>query len=75
MTLKPDADWNDFLQAVHACKGEVQFETVEGDQLNLKSALSQFIFTAVVTGQLKTFRGQILCEEQDLPLLAPFLQD
>lgn len=73
MNLKPDISLPEFFQAVHACQGEVLFETPEGDQLNLKSTLSQFVFTAAVAGQLRAFHGSISCGQGDLPRLKPFL--
>lgn len=74
MNLKSDINLSDFFQAVHTCRGEVLFETPEGDQLNLKSALSQFVFTAAVAGQLRAFRGCLSRDPTDEVLLRPFLR-
>lgn len=73
MNLKPDISLHDFFQAIHACRGEVLFETPEGDRLNLKSALSQFVFTAAVAGQLRALNGRLSYDQADEMLLAPFL--
>ena len=43
MHLKADTDMSNFLSAVRQCSSEVFFETQEGDCLNLKSILSQYI--------------------------------
>ena len=59
MNLKPDINLSEFFRAVHTCRGEVLFETPEGDRLNLKSALSQYVFTAAVAGQLRAFNGHL----------------
>ena len=73
MYLKPDINLPEFFQAVHTCRGEVLFETPEGDRLNLKSALSQFVFTAAVAGQLRALNGRLSYDQEDEPCLAPFL--
>lgn len=73
MKLKPDIDLPEFFHAVHTCRGEVLFETPEGDRLNLKSALSQFVFTAAVAGQLRALNGRLSYDQEDEPCLAPFL--
>lgn len=59
MRLNPNINTPAFLQAVQTCKGEVCFVTKEGDILNLKSVLSQFVFTAVIAGKLQNFEGFI----------------
>lgn len=73
MNLKPDINLPEFFRAVHACQGEVLFETPEGDRLNLKSALSQYVFTAAVAGQIRALNGQLSYDQADAPCLAPFL--
>lgn len=76
MTLKPDASIPRFLQAAQVCNGQVWFNTPEGDKLNLKSALSRFVFTAVLAGDLQKPAGCIRLENpEDLPTLSPFLQE
>lgn len=72
MKLNPNANIPHFLQAVYQCQGDVYFITPDGDNLNLKSALSQFVFAAVVAGQLKELHGNILLKDQQDP---PILQD
>ncbi|MBD5549745.1 MAG: hypothetical protein HDQ96_01010 [Lachnospiraceae bacterium] len=70
MKLKPDINVPDFLQAVQSCVGEVFFITSEGDHLNMKSTLSQFIFTAVIAGRLQNLDGRITVRNpQDESLL------
>lgn len=73
MKLKSNINVPDFLQAVQVCTGEVFFITPEGDHLNLKSALSQFIFTAVIAGQLQKLDGCITAQDpQDEILLSQY---
>lgn len=73
MNLRPDINLSDFFRVVHTCRGEVLFETPEGDRLNLKSSLSQYVFTAAVAGQLRALNGQLSYDQEDEPRLTPFL--
>ena len=73
MQLKLEIDLPAFLKAIQKCSGDVFFETAEGDRLDLKSILSQFVFTAAVATRLSDAPGQICCDGQDLPLLREFL--
>lgn len=75
MKLKPTADIPAFLQAVQHCKAKVCFTTADHDELNLKSTLSQFVFTAVCTGNLRELNGNIEVEDpQDAERLAEYLR-
>lgn len=74
MKLKPTADIPSFLHAVKYCQDEVYFTTPEGDVLNLKSILSQFVFAAVISGDMQELSGTInLQNPQDAQCLAEFL--
>ena len=74
MKLNPSTNIPRFLQAVYNCQGDVYIMTPDGDKLNLKSPLSQFVFAAVVAGQLRNLSGDILLRDpQDLPVLANYL--
>lgn len=73
MKLKADINVPVFLQAVQACNGDVCFVTQEGDSLNLKSALSKFVFTAVIAGKLQKLEGSITVQNpQDAILLRDY---
>lgn len=63
MRLNPDANIPEFLKAVQSCRGEVCFATPEGDILNLKSVLSQFVFTAVISGKTQRLEGEITVQD------------
>ena len=65
MKLNPNANIPHFLQTVQSCRGDVHYLTPEGDDLNLKSALAQFLFAAVVAGQLEELPGEISLQEPD----------
>ena len=74
MKIDPNANISNFIAAVQTCRGDVWFTTPEGDELNLKSALSQFVFTAVAAGALKELNGSIrLKDEADRPLIERYL--
>lgn len=73
MRLKQSIDPWAFMKAVRSCRGEVWFETEAGDRLNLKSALSQFLFAAAQAKRL-TESGTVRClEVADYETLRDFL--
>ena len=75
MTIKSDVDCLDFLSRVKACRGEVIFKSDEGDLLNLKSVLSQYVFAAVMERREFISSGEIVCEdEEDYAVISDFLQ-
>ena len=65
----------DFFHAVQQCQGEVLYYSEEGDQLNLKSTLCQFLFSSVFLNNPSLLNGEISCErEEDWHFLKPFLR-
>lgn len=75
MKLKPKIDLVDFLNSVQDCKNDVYFNSADGDQLNLKSLLSQYIFTSVKDNHQLIKTGEIVCKnEQDCELLCKYLE-
>ncbi|MCD8141980.1 MAG: polya polymerase [Clostridiales bacterium] len=75
MKLKANIDYTKFLASVHKCKGEVYYDTVEGDRLNLKSTLSEYLFaTAAVTSDFIENGGVFCQQEEDYALLADFVE-
>lgn len=75
MKLGADYDMVEFMKAVHKCTGDVYFVSGEGDRLNLKSALSQFLFAMLQTDGGKLQGGDIVCCEEDSAILRPFTQN
>ena len=76
MKLKANLDVPAFLKAVQTCAGEVNFITAEGDNLNMKSTLSRFIFTAVIAGNLKAVEGHIcVADPRDEALLRAYCEE
>lgn len=74
MRLRMDANLSAFLMAAQACEGEVFFITTEGDQLNLKSTLSQFVFAVATNTSALPLGGKVLCEaDSDYLLLTDYL--
>ena len=48
MKVQNISDINKFFQVVDSCKGRVELVTGEGDRLNLKSKISQYVSLANV---------------------------
>lgn len=74
MKIREEIDYMDFLTQVKKCRGEVVFKSDEGDVLNLKSVLSQYVFAAVMSSGELISRGEIVCEDEaDYTVLSYFL--
>lgn len=74
MKLTKNADLAAFLRAVNGCTGDVFFSTEQGDHLNLKSMLSQYVFSVASGDQTLLLRGEVSCtDKRDRGLLQPFL--
>lgn len=74
MHLREDVDIMDFLVAVKKCCGDVLFETEDGDSLNLKSFLSEYLFSMVASNRNYVLSGQVVCRvKEDYELLADFI--
>ena len=75
MKLKSGIDFVDFFKAVQKCPGSVLFCTDEGDRLDLKSVLSQYLLTAVSMNPKIIDMGRIVCgSTEDEAVLAGFLE-
>lgn len=46
MKIENIKDVDKFFQVIDSCKGRIELVTAEGDRLNLKSKLSQFVSLA-----------------------------
>ena len=62
MKVNIHADYSHFAKDLGQCKGEVYFESTEGDHLNLKSTLSQFLLMSIVLGDIHMLEGEIHCD-------------
>ena len=76
MKLRKGIDAVDLLQAVRRCSGEVLFKTDEGDTLNLKSALSSYVFCAALSSPDIVENGRIECSDpEDAGALLGFCEE
>lgn len=76
MKLRSNMDYPAFFRAVHHCEGQVYLVTLEGDRLNLKSTLSQFIFTTAVRSNLALTDAVLLLEcPQDRHILEAYIEE
>lgn len=75
MKLQKRIDYVAFLQSVRLCAGEVYFHTPAGDQLNLKSMLSEYVFISAAVNTDILDNGEVICQKpEDFPILAAFLE-
>ena len=65
-----------FFQVVDQCKGRVELVTGEGDRLNLKSKLSQYVSMANIfsNGEIPELE-LIAYEKEDIDRLVRFMMD
>ena len=70
--LKDGADIVQLIKKTKECAGEVILHTGEGDKLNLKSTLSQYVCVAMVAKPEILLRSSIECSEEDAKILADF---
>lgn len=74
MKLKENIDYSEFLKAIPQCTGEILLITEDGDRLNLKSTLSQFVFIAAIHGQFRFSRATLeLTNPDDLEVVKSFV--
>ncbi len=75
MKLKEKIDMIQFLRNIQKCSSDVWFLSDEGDRLNLKSTLSQYIFSSITNQQKMIQSGNIECaDEGDYQVLGAFLK-
>ena len=74
MRLKENINYADFINEVKKCKSDVFLYTDNGDALDLKSALAQYVFTVLVN-RTRFEKGYVKCNNiEDEKLLGAFLQ-
>ena len=75
MKLKSGIDYTAFLRQIKGCGSEVTFHTEDGDILNLKSVLSQYIFLSASIEIGLAERGVVVFQDQsDAALLRDYLE-
>lgn len=65
MFLKSDADIVKLIKSVRQCKGEVHLLTEEGDNMNLKSTICQYVAITMLAGPELLAGAQIICDNKD----------
>lgn len=74
MKVKNITDVNGFFKVIDQCKGKVELVTNEGDRLNLKSKLSQYVALANVFGEGKIKELELIAyEPEDVNRLMEFM--
>lgn len=74
MKLKENIDMMAFLNHAKDCTGDVFFHSAEGDILNLKSLISQYMLVSIVCKPALMKNAQIVCTcEEDYERLSDFL--
>ena len=74
MKVRKNADIIQFLKEVRNCPGGVFFVSDSGDRLDLKSVLSQYIFSVAVNQEKMREGGEIVCERaEDYSSLSGYL--
>jgi hypothetical protein len=74
MKIKNIKDVNKFLEVVLDCKGKVEIVTPEGDNLNLKSKLRQYVALSEMFSEAKIDDIEIVVHEpEDEELLLEYL--
>ncbi len=75
MKLKSGVNLNDFLAEINKCQNDVIYFSSQGDRLNLKSVLSQFILVAASQDRKFVNSGDVVCDNPlDYEMLKAFLQ-
>ena len=75
MKLKENADLIGFIKTIKKCRQDVFFCTAEGDRFNLKSTLTQYLFSTLPGNGEFLQSGNIECGElADYQMLETYLQ-
>jgi hypothetical protein len=74
MKIKNITNVQKFFEVLDKCKGRVELVTSEGDRLNLKSKLSQYIMLTKVFSEAKIDEMELLVSEpEDMRKLLDYL--
>jgi hypothetical protein len=67
-------DVDRFFEVVDKCKGKIELVTSEGDRLNLKSKLSQYVALSKIFKEAKIDEIELIASEpEDVSLLLEYL--
>lgn len=74
MKITNMTDVKRFFEVLDQCKGRVELVTNEGDRLNLKSKLSQYVALSNLFSEAKIDEMEIIASEpEDVSLLLQYL--
>ena len=74
MKVQNISDIDGFFKVVDACSGKVELVTGEGDRLNLKSKLSQYVSMANIFSNGEIRELEIIAyEKEDIDRLVSFM--
>jgi hypothetical protein len=74
MKIKHIKDIDGFFEAIDKCKSKVELLTSEGDRLNLKSKLSQYVSLAHIFAGNEIPEMEIIAyDHEDMHLIIDFL--
>ena len=75
MKIREDTDLIGFIKTIKKCRQDVFFCTAEGDRLNLKSTLTQYLFSTLSSNREFLQSGNIECgEPSDYQMLEAYLR-
>ena len=76
MKVQNITDVEGFFKVVDSCKGRVELVTGEGDRLNLKSKLSQYVSLATIFSNGEIPELEVIAyEKEDTDKLIQFMLD
>ena len=76
MKVQNITDINKFFEVVDSCKGRVELVTGEGDRLNLKSKLSQYVSMANIFSNGEIPELEVIAyEKEDIDRLIQFMME
>ncbi len=76
MKVQNIKDIDKFFQVIDSCKGKVELLTGEGDRLNLKSKLSQYVSMANIFSNGEIPELEIVAhEKEDIDKLIEFMME
>ncbi|MCE5287423.1 MAG: polya polymerase [Pelosinus sp.] len=74
MKIKNITDINRFFQVLDRCKGKVELVTSEGDRLNMRSKLCQYVALSKIFSEAKIDEIELFVSEpEDATLLMDYL--
>lgn len=74
MNIKGIVNLKEFFKAILKCKGDVELVTSDGDKLNLRSTLCQYLAITQMFDEDNNIRWELsLSDPSDYEILEPFI--